>query len=44
MNPDGLPLNYFDKAYKDIMKNNLDENQNEKLTIIEIIFLFLIFQ
>ena len=31
MNPDGLPLNYFDKAYKDIMKNNLDENQNEKI-------------
>jgi len=24
MNPDDLPLNYFDKAYKDIMKNNLD--------------------
>ena len=32
MNPDDLPLNYFDKAYKDIMKNNLDENQNEKNT------------
>ena len=31
MNPDDLPLNYFDKAYKDIMKNNLDENQNEKI-------------
>ena len=31
MNPDGLPLNYFDKAYKDIMKNNLDENQNDKI-------------
>jgi hypothetical protein len=31
MNPDDLPLNYFDKAYKDIMKNNLDENLNEKI-------------
>ena len=40
MNPDDLPLNYFDKAYKDIMKNNLDENQNEKLTIIEIKLIF----
>ena len=28
MNPDNLPLNYFDKAYKDIIKNSSNENQN----------------
>ena len=30
MNPDDLPLNYFDKAYKGIIKNSLNENQNNK--------------
>ena len=29
MNPDVLPLNYFDKAFKDIVKNNLNLNENQ---------------
>ena len=31
MNPDDLPLNYFDKAFKDIMKNNLGGKQTDKV-------------
>lgn len=29
MNPDILPLNYFDKAFKDIVKNKTDRNNNK---------------
>ena len=30
MNPDNLPQNYFDKAYKDIMKNNIYGNKSDR--------------
>ena len=30
MNPDILPLNYFDKAFKDIVKNKTERNMNNK--------------
>ena len=30
MNPDDLPLNYFDKTYKDIFKNNFNGNHTDR--------------
>lgn len=33
MNPDDLPLNYFDKAYKDIIKNNSKGNGSDRTII-----------